>query len=80
MGAKIIDLAKYRREKEQEKDREEAKDLLLKDEFKRSLDNDSVKRKYKIKEPTAQEMHQRIQERIKRINQLMKDLEDSTKK
>lgn len=80
MGAKIIDLAKYRRERELEKGREEAKDLLLKDDIRASLDNDSVKRKYKIKGPTAQEMQERIQERIKRINQLMKDLEESTKK
>ena len=80
MGAKIIDLAKYRRDKELEKIREEAGQSNVKDDIRASLDNDLVKAKYKIKEPTAQEMQERIQERIKRINQLMKDLEESTKK
>lgn len=79
MGAKVINLSDYRKSKEKERAHEQAKDMLLKDEFKRSLDNESVKRKYKVKTLTVEEQRAKIAERIERINDLMRQLENSTK-
>lgn len=80
MGAKVINLSDYRKSKEKERAHEQAKDMLLKDEFKRSLDNESVKRKYKVKTLTVEEQRAKIAERIERINDLMRQLENSTKR
>jgi hypothetical protein len=65
----VIDLNKYRKKKQE----------VNKDEFRRSLDNDEVKRRYKIKEPTPDERWNKISERIKRINSLMKELEENNR-
>lgn len=75
MAAKVINLTDYRKSKEKEKTQE----AIVKSNMRASLDNDSVKRKYKIKTLTAQEQHDRIVERIKRINDLMRELENTTK-
>lgn len=66
---KVIDLSKYRKKKQE----------VNKDEFRKSLDNEEVKRRYNIKEPTLDERMNKISERIKRINSLMKELEETNK-
>jgi len=66
---KVIDLSKYRQKKQD----------VNKDEFRKSVDNEEVKRRYKIKEPTLDERMNKISERIKRINSLMKELEETNK-
>ena len=66
---KVIDLSKYRKKKQE----------VNKDEFRKSLDNEEVKRRYNIKEPTIEERTKKIGESIKRINNLMKQLEETNK-
>jgi len=66
---KVVDLNKYRKKKQE----------VNKDEFRKSLDNEEVKRRYNIKEPTLDERMNKISERIKRINSLMKELEETNK-
>jgi hypothetical protein len=47
--------------------------------FKDSLDNDSIKARYKIEEPTEEERRTRIKERIDSINSLLRELKDTNK-
>ena len=59
--------------------KKESKQDSVKQVFRDSLDNDAVKQRYKIKEPTIEERTTRISESIKRINKLMKELENTNK-
>lgn len=72
----VINLREWRLKKETKKEN-------VKQQFVDSLDNNKVKEKYKLntKEmPTFEERKQRITESIKRINSLMQQLEETTKK
>jgi hypothetical protein len=63
---------------------EKKTDESVKQFFRDSLDNDNVKRNYKLNEtkeqPTIEERTKRIGESIKRINALMGELDDANKK
>lgn len=48
-------------------------------EYRDSLDNDKVMKKYNIKPATTEERTQRIADSVARINILLKDLEDKNK-
>lgn len=48
-------------------------------DYRDSLNNDKVMKKYNIKQPTIEERQQKISESIKRINNLISELEDKTK-
>ena len=72
----VIDMKKWKLEKKT--------DESVKQFFRDSLDNDNVKRNYKLNEtkeqPTIEERTKRIGESIKRINALMGELDDANKK
>lgn len=67
---KIINLDDYRKK---------PADSKIVQQFKDSLDNKSVKERYGINELNEDERFRRIQERIKRINTLMRELEANNK-
>lgn len=67
---KIINLDDYRKK---------PADSKIVQQFKDSLDNKSVKERYGINEMSEDERFRRIQERIKRINTLMRELEANNK-
>lgn len=71
----VVNLSDWRREK----DSKRAREMNVKDNMKASLDNDLVKERYKIKELSEDERFKRIQERIKKINALMRELEANNK-
>lgn len=71
----VVNLNDWRREK----DRRRARDMNVKDDMRASLSNDFVKEKYNIKELSEDERLKRIQERIKKINSLMRELEDNNR-
>lgn len=68
----VINLKDWRIKKQNEKDK-------LKQDFLDSLDNDKVKEKYKIKTKTIEERKEKITASIKRINELMRQLEENNK-
>ena len=75
MGA-IINLAEWKKKKEENKD-------SLIQAMKDSLDNEAVKRKYKLNvpppPPTEEERLAKIRASINRVNNLMNELHDNTK-
>lgn len=68
----VINLKDWRIKKQNEKDK-------LKQDFLDSLDNDKVKEKYKLKPKTIEERKEKITASIKRINDLMRQLEENNK-
>jgi len=71
----VVNLSDWRREK----DSKRAREMNVKDDMRSSLDNNLVKERYKINELSEDERFRRIQERIKRINTLMRELEANNK-
>ena len=71
----VVNLSDWRREK----DSKRAREMNVKDDMRSSLDNNLVKERYGINELSEDERFRRIQERIKRINTLMRELEANTK-
>ena len=65
MGS-ITNMQEWRRKKEGTKQK-----------YKDSLNNEKVMDKYNIERPTLDERMDKISERIKRINQLMRELEEN---
>lgn len=59
--------------------KKEAQQENIKQRFVDSLDNDKVKEKYKIKTKTIEERKEKITASIKRINELMRQLEENNK-
>lgn len=78
----VIVLSEYKKNKDEEKLSREARECSIKDRIKDSLDNDLVKKEYKIKgkKETLEERGRRLMESIQRINRLMAELEKETKK
>ena len=74
MGA-IINLAEWKKKKED-------KDNLIQ-AMKDSLDNEAVKRKYKLNvpppPPTEEERLAKIRQSVQRVNSLLSELHDNTK-
>jgi hypothetical protein len=71
----VIDMKKWKLEK--------ATENSVKDYFRDSLDNEKVKKNYNLvekKEISTEERYKRISDSIKRINGLMAELNDTTKK
>lgn len=64
----IVDLDEYRKKKN-----------AIKQQFKDSLDNSKVMKSYNIQPPTIQEREERIRESVTRINNLLKELEETSK-
>lgn len=71
----VVNLSDWRREK----DSKRAREMNVKDDMRSSLDNNLVKERYGINELSEDERFRRIQERIKRINTLMRELEANNK-
>lgn len=82
MCAKVIDLFKKKKEEEAKK----KKDENTVREIKESLDNEAVKRKYKLKTPppkpapTEEERIANVRASVDRINKLMNELAEINKK
>lgn len=71
MMAEVIDLRKWKEQKQGKRTAEDG----LKQAMRNSLDNEQVKRKYNLKaEPTLEQRQERIKESLKRINNLMDQL------
>lgn len=64
----IVDLDEYRKKKH-----------AVKQQFKDSLNNEKVMKSYNIQPPTIQEREERIRESVTRINNLLKELEETSK-
>ena len=71
----VVNLSDWRREK----DSKRAREMNVKDDMRSSLDNNLVKERYGINELSEDERFRKIQERIKRINTLMRELEANNK-
>jgi FMN-dependent NADH-azoreductase len=70
----VVELKQWR-EKKKEKELHETN---IKTDMRNSLDNDRVKRTYKIKEPTVEERAESIRKSIARVNALMAELKGRT--
>lgn len=68
----VINLREWRLKKEAQQEN-------IKQRFVDSLDNDKVKEKYKIKTKTIEERKEKITASIKRINELMRQLEENNR-
>lgn len=68
----VINLREWRLKKEAQQEN-------IKQRFVDSLDNDKVKEKYKLKTKTIEERKEKITASIKRINDLMRQLEENNK-
>ena len=76
MMAEVIDLRKWKEQKQGKRTTEDG----LKQAMRNSLDNEQVKRKYGLKaEPTLEQRQERIKESLKRINNLMDQLNSNNK-
>lgn len=72
----VIDLRKWKEQKQGKRTTEDG----LKQAMRNSLDNEQVKRKYGLKaEPTLEQRQERIKESLKRINNLMDQLNSNNK-